>query len=103
MARLSSCEVRELVDKACVNDAVYSRCSPAQAVQILQISAMHLGPCSNESFSTRIGTSKPDHLVPCPNKLLNNRRADKSCRARDEYTHVLPPFTAVRSFEASWG
>jgi hypothetical protein len=56
---------------------------------------MHGGPGSSKCSGTRIGTSKPDHLVPCTDKLPNNGRADKSCRACDEYTHVLPPFSAV--------
>ena len=70
-----------------MDHAIGLRRAAAQAVEILQIAAMHLrarGPQRRRAF---IRARQTQHAVPCSDQLLNHRCSDKAGRARYKYSH----------------
>ena len=59
----------------------------AEAVQVLQIAAMHLGTGGGERLGAGIRASKAEHLMTGAEEFLNNGRTDKAGGAGDEDTH----------------
>ncbi len=46
-----------------VNDCIHIGRSGAQAIQVFQIAAMHLGAGGDKRLCARIRTRKPEHLM----------------------------------------
>ena len=65
------------------------RCSRAapQAVQVLQITAMHLGAGGGKRFGPRLRAGKTKHLMAGRDQVLDDGRADEASRAGNENTH----------------
>jgi hypothetical protein len=69
--------------------------STAQAVEILQVTAMDLRTSSGKRRGCRIGASEAEHLMARLHDLLNNSRTDKACSTRDEDTHYDFSFSSL--------
>jgi hypothetical protein len=66
------------VDKREVDDAVRcSRCA-AQAVKIIEGTALHLRTGRGDFCSGSIGTSQAEDLMPCLDQLADDGGADES-------------------------
>ena len=74
-----------------VDDGVHAGCTAAQAIQVLEVTALHLGTGCLQLLRTGITARKSAHVVPCPDEFLDQFRADKSCCSRDEDSHFFCP------------
>ena len=59
----------------------------AQAVEIVERTAMDFGAQFFQRLGIGVGAGKAKHLVPVGDQFLGGGGADKSGRAGDEYTH----------------
>jgi hypothetical protein len=75
------------VDIREVDDAIGCGRSAAQAIKIIERTAVHLCACRGYFSSARIGTSQAEDLVPCLDQLADDGGADESCRASNENFH----------------
>ena len=75
------------MDKRRVNHSVRPGRSTPQAVQILQITSMHLCTRGDKRLRPRIRASQPEHLMTRVNQLLNNSRTNKTRGTCYENTH----------------
>ena len=79
------------MDEGGVNHAVRRSRGAAQAFEVLEIAAMHLGAGRGERLGARVRAGEADHLMARADKLLNDGGADKACGAGDEDTHGASP------------
>ena len=84
-----------------VDDAVGTRRPRAQAVEVVEGAAMHVGAGTGERGRRRIGTSETDHLVPCGEQLGGDGRSDVAGRTGDEHTHEDLPFRRCRGTQTT--
>jgi len=70
-----------------VNDPVARGSAGAQAVEVIQSAAMHIGAGGGEGFSRGIRTGEPEDLMACADELRNGGGANPAGRAGDENTH----------------
>jgi hypothetical protein len=76
------------MDKAGVNHTFCGRGPVPQALQILQITAMHFGPRRRQHLRSSIGSGETEHFMTGFDELLNDRRADKTRGPCDKNTHL---------------
>ncbi len=67
----------------------------AQAVQVLERSAMRLGAEGGEGLSAGIGSGETEHLMAVRDQVFNDGRTDEAGRAGNEHTHR-------KSFRGVW-
>src|SRR5260221_11560844 len=67
----------------------------AQAVQVLERSAMRLGAEGGEGLGAGIGSGETEHLMARCDQVFNDGRADEAGRAGNEHTHR-------KSFRGGW-
>ena len=82
------------MDEGGVDHAVRGGGSAAQAFQVFEIAAMHLGTGGDKRLGAGIRASETEHLMARVDEFLNNGRADKSGGAGDEDTHCDLSFTS---------
>ena len=70
-----------------VDDPVGRRGGGAQPIEVVERTAMRLGPGLGDQHGRGIRTGEPDDLVSGVDELANDGGADKPGRAGDEYTH----------------
>jgi hypothetical protein len=63
----------------------------AQAVEVLDIAPYHLDPGPGQAGGRRIRAGQADDVVTAVEQFADNRGADKTGRAGDEYSHRNPP------------
>src|SRR5258708_1904800 len=83
--------VAKVMDESCVDHAVRSGRSAAQAVEIFERTAKHIGACGDQRLCARIRTSQPEHLMARANQFVNYGGAYKARRACNKNTHILFP------------
>jgi hypothetical protein len=97
MARRSALrEPGEVVVEAGVDHAIRQGGSPAQAVQVLQVSPVHFGAGGQQGAGTLLGPGKTQHPVPSPDQVRDDGGTEKAGRAGDKNTHLFS-FNAVAS------
>jgi hypothetical protein len=70
-----------------VNHAIRLFCSAAQAFQVFNIAAMHLGTSSGKRLGSRIRASNAKHLMARGDQFFDNSRAYESSGAGEEDPH----------------
>jgi hypothetical protein len=65
--------------------------SAAQAFQVFEIAAVHLGAGASQRIGASLGASQPQNLMTCANELRDQSRTYKSCCTRNENTHRNTP------------
>src|SRR6185503_8248009 len=80
-------ELREVVDEGAVDHAVRGGGAGAQALGVLEIAAVDLGPGGRERGGGAVGAGEADDLVARADELGNDGRTDEAGRAGDEYAH----------------
>ena len=83
-------EPREVVDEAEVDHPVRGRRAAPQAVQVLEVAAVHLGPGGGERRGALVRAGEAEHRVPRLDEVLDDRGADEAGGAGDENTHGEP-------------
>ena len=78
---------RDVVVEREVDDAVRRGRAGAQAVEVVEGAAMHLGPGGGEGGGRGIGAGEPDDLMARADELGDDGGADPAGRAGDEDTH----------------
>ena len=81
-------EFREVVVKGGVDNAVRGRCSAAQALEILERTAMNVGPGRGKGCGGRIRARKANYLMSCADEFLNDGGADEARSASKEDTQM---------------
>ena len=94
-------KLREVMDEGGVNHAVGCRGARAQAVQVLERPAMHLGPGSDERVGAGLRACQTEHLMARVNQFSNNGRTDEAGGSRDKDTHAL--FSFRSRLTGDWG
>ena len=79
--------LRKLIDTLI---AVKRRRAAAQAVQVLEVAAVHLGPGCGERPGAPVRAGEAEHGVPRLEEVLNDGRADEAGSAGDENAHGRP-------------
>ncbi len=72
-----------------VDHRIHACRAAAQAVEILDVAAMHLGTDRPQLLRARIAARQTAHLMPCSQELLHQLGPDKSCGSRYENAHKL--------------
>jgi hypothetical protein len=75
------------MDETGVNHPIRGGGSTAQAVQIPEITSMHLGTSGSKRLGGCIGASKAEYLVSRGDQFSDDGGADESSRAGNEDTH----------------
>lgn len=70
-----------------VDDAVRFRSGLGQAVDVVEVAAVHLRPGCRERNGSLLGASQPDDMVASLNELGNQGGSDVSGRSGDEDAH----------------
>lgn len=86
-----------------MNDPVARGSAGAQAVEVIQSAAMHIGAGGGEGFSRGIRTGEPEDLMACADELRNGGRANPAGRAGDETRMRKPPWDRLSSPQAGRG
>ena len=106
MARLSASQTSWNLEKSwmkpSVDHPVRCRRAAPQAVEVLEIASVHLGPGGGERRGARVRTGEAEHRVARVDEILNDGGADEARRAGNENTHVHSP-TIIQCFAATAG
>src|SRR5581483_3002217 len=70
-----------------VGDGVGLLGASAQAVEILDVAAMHLGAGRGERLGRSVGANEAEHPMPGTEQFLDDRGADEAGRSGDENAH----------------
>src|SRR5204863_5153907 len=88
-----------LVLEGQVDDAIGRGGCPPQAVEVVQIAALHLGAGGGQCGGGAVGTGQADDLMPGREQFGDDGGTDVSGRAGDENTHEKPPMAQ----SSAWG
>jgi len=87
-----SANFEKIVNKGGMNHGIGRGRAAAQAFQILQIAAMHLGACSSNRLGGCFGTREAEHFDVPPQSVQRQPQTDKAARAGNEKhaSDILP-------------
>jgi len=75
-----------------VDDSVRFGSGGAQAVEVVESTAMRVGAGSRQRCCGGVRTGAADDLMPRFEEFADNRRSDESGRSGDKHTHGEIPF-----------
>ena len=78
------------MDEAEVDHPVRCRRAAAQAVQVLEVASVHVGPGGGERLGALVRAGEAEHGVPRLEEVLNDGGADEAGGAGDENAHGSP-------------
>jgi hypothetical protein len=88
--------VGEIVFVGQVDDRVGTRGSRTQAVQIVEVAALHSGSLGGEGFCGCGGSGEPNNLVSRGEQFVNYGGANPSGCSSNKYAHGRDPFLSRR-------
>ena len=70
-----------------MDDAIRLGRTLAQAFQVFEIAAMHVGPRGDEGACPRVRPRQSEDLMTCLEQVRNDGRTDEAGRASEEHAH----------------